>query len=420
MMNIIVEKNKKIQTANFDITSIRNDFPILQEKINGQPLVYLDNAATTQKPKAVIDAITNYYLHTNSNVHRGIHSLSERASAAYENARKSVQQFINAKHLNEIIFVSGTTEAINLIAHTYGACQIQPGDEILVSAMEHHSNLVPWQMLCEAKGAVLKIIPITTSGELDYAQYEKLFSAHTKLVAVTHLSNVLGTINPIAEITRIAHEHDAVVVVDGAQAVSHLAVDVQALDCDFYVFSGHKLYAPTGIGVLYGKKQSLEKMPPYQTGGGMISHVTFEKTNYAELPEKFEAGTPNIAGAIGLHASINYIQNLGLENISLHEQQVFNLMHAELNKIKNLKMVGNASGKTAVISFVLDNIHPHDIATILDSEGVAIRAGHHCAEPLMNQLGLTSTARVSLGLYNSEEEIERLLIAIAKAQRIFK
>jgi cysteine desulfurase/selenocysteine lyase len=418
-MNIIAKKNNNIKIVNYDIAAIRNDFPILQERINGQPLAYLDNAATAQKPQAVIEAITNYYCKINANVHRGIHTLSEQASRAYADARCAVQNFINAKHANEIVFVRGTTEAINLVAQTYGLHNINAGDEIIVSAMEHHSNLVPWQLLAKQKGATLKVIPVNAASELDMAHYRKLFSAQTKLVAVTHMSNVLGTVNPIREIIQVAHENNAVVLIDGAQAISHLSVDVQVLDCDFYVFSAHKLYGPTGVGILYAKKQWLAKMPPYQTGGGMISHVSFEKTEYAGLPEKFEAGTPNIAGAIGLHAAIKYIQKLGLENIALHEHRLLATAQAALKKIKGLSIVGNAVSKAAVISFVLNGIHPHDIATILDSEGVAIRAGHHCAEPLMHQLGLTATARASFGLYNTDSEIESLLMGIAKAQRIF-
>lgn len=363
------------------ISQIRKDFPILHQTISGKPLIYLDNAATTQKPRCVMDAIVHYYECDNANVHRGIHTLSERATRAYEATRVKVQQFINAAHLREIIFVRGTTDAINLVAQSYGRPLLKAGDEIIVSQMEHHSNIVPWQILCEQTGAVLRVIPINPQGELIFEAFESLLNEKTRLVAITHVSNALGTINPIAAIIDKAHQYDIPVLIDGAQAVGHLSIDVQALDCDFYMFSGHKMYAPTGIGILYGKEKWLEKMPPYQGGGEMISQVSFEKTTYNVLPYKFEAGTPNIEGVIGLGAAIDYLQRIGFEAISAYEQQLLEYATQKLAEIPEVRIIGQAKHKSAIVSFVLENIHAHDVGTILDHAGIAIRSGHHCAMP---------------------------------------
>jgi cysteine desulfurase/selenocysteine lyase len=408
-----------VRRPSCDVRRIREDFPILRQKVHGKPLVYLDNAATTQKPQIVIDTISRYYTAENANVHRGIHALSEKATQAYEDARDTVRRVLNAADTREIIFVRGTTEAINLVAQSYGRTFLTAGDEIVISAMEHHSNIVPWQMLCEQVGARLRVLPFNHDGELLLDEYERLLNERTKFVAVVHVSNALGTINPIKPIIERAHRHGIPVLVDGAQAVSHLTVDVQELDCDFYAFSGHKLFGPTGIGVLYGKADLLERMPPYQGGGDMISVVTFEKTHYNTLPYKFEAGTPNISGVIGLGAAIDYVRAIGLDQIAAHEAAVLAYATEALDAIPSLRIIGTAREKAGVVSFVLDCAHPHDIGTILDREGVAIRAGHHCAMPVMQRFGVPATARASFALYNTLEEVDALVQAIHKVIEVF-
>jgi cysteine desulfurase/selenocysteine lyase len=399
---------------------LREDFPILRETVHGRPLVYLDNAATTQKPQAVIDATTGYYSTENANIHRGIHHLSEKATRRYEDARETVRRFVNARDTQEIVFVRGTTEAINLVAQSYGRSFLTAGDEIVISAMEHHSNIVPWQMLCEQVGTRLRVIPFNHDGELLLEEYERLLNGRTKLVSVVHVSNALGTINPLRQLIAMAHRRGIPVLVDGAQAVAHLRVDVQELDCDFYAFSGHKLYGPTGVGVLYGKANLLQRMPPYQGGGDMISVVTFEKTHYNTLPYKFEAGTPNIAGVIGLGAAIDYVQGIGLDNIAAYEAEVLADATAALETIPGLRIIGTAKEKASVLSFVLDCAHAHDVGTILDREGVAVRAGHHCAMPVMQRFGVPATARASFAVYNTGEEAEALVKAIHKAIEVFR
>ncbi|RPI26283.1 MAG: cysteine desulfurase [Acidobacteria bacterium] len=407
-------------SAWFDVERVRADFPILKQQIHGHPLVYLDNAATSQKPQSVIDAISRFYSTDNANIHRGVHLLSQRATDAYEGAREKLQRFINAAEPRETIFVRSATEAVNLVARCYGASHVGPGDEIIISAMEHHSNIVPWQMLCEEKGARLRIIPITDEGELILEEYEKLLGPRTRLVSVVHLSNVLGTINPIKEMIRIAHARQIPVFVDGAQAASHLRVDVQDLDCDFYAFSGHKLYGPSGIGVLYGKARFLEEMPPYQGGGDMISTVTFEKTRYNVLPYKYEAGTPNIAGAVGLGAAIDYFEGLGVENVIRYEADLLSYLMESLASVPDVKLIGTAPHKASVQSFSVAGVHPHDIGTIVDEHGVAIRTGHHCAQPLMDFYHVPATARASLAFYNTFDEIDALVAALHKAIEVFK
>jgi cysteine desulfurase / selenocysteine lyase len=404
----------------FDVQSVRRDFPIFRDPVNGKQLVYLDNASTTQKPQLVLDSLTSFYTQECANIHRGVHYLSERATESYETSRSKLRRFLNAASNNEIIFVRGTTEGVNLVAQTYGRTHVGPGDEILISAMEHHSNIVPWQMLCEEKGGRLRVVPINTAGEFIFEQYEKLLNSKTRLVAVTGVSNALGTVNPVREIIRLAYERSIPVLIDGAQMVQHIPVDVQALDCDFFVFSGHKMYGPTGIGVLYAKERLLDLMPPYQGGGDMIRSVTFEKTTYEILPYKFEAGTPNVAGAIGLGAAVDYLQSIGLENISAHEQELLHYGSRTLGAIDALRIIGTANDKASVISFILEGVHPHDIGTILDNEGIAIRAGHHCAQPVMDFFGIPATARVSLGLYNTREDIEALLEGLKKVKEVFK
>jgi cysteine desulfurase / selenocysteine lyase len=407
------------QTAAFDPNTVRRDFPILSQRVNGKLLVYLDNAATTQKPRAVIDAITRYYESDNANIHRGVHQLSQRATHDYEAARQLVCDFLHAVSSNEIVFVRGATEAINLVAQTYGREHVREGDEILITAMEHHSNIVPWQMLCQEQGAKLRVAPINDHGELLFEEFSRLFNPRTKIVAVAHVSNALGTINPVREIIELAHRQNAVVVVDGAQAAPHLPVDVQALDCDFYVFSGHKVYGPTGIGVLYGKAALLEAMPPYQGGGDMISSVTFEKTIYNKIPHKFEAGTPDISGVIGLGAAIKYVNQLGLERIARHEHDLLAHATKAVSAIPGIHLIGTARQKAGVLSFAIDGIHPHDIGTILDQQGIAIRTGHHCAQPVMERFGIPATARASFGLYNTREEIDALVQGIHKVREVF-
>ncbi len=392
-----------------DIQKIRADFPVLDQLVNGRPLVYFDNAATTQKPRAVLDALVHYYEHDNANIHRGIHALAERATANFEATRRAVQSFMNAGESEEIIFTYGTTDGINLIARTYGQTYLGPGDEIIISTLEHHSNIVPWQMLCEARGCVLKVIPINDDGELLMDEYEKLLTERTKLVSVVHVSNALGTINPIKTIIDKAHGVGAVVLIDGAQATSHIDIDVQALDCDFYVFSAHKLFGPTGMGVLYGKRALLEAMPPFRGGGEMIKEVTFEKTTYNDIPYKFEAGTPNIADVIATRNAVEYVDSLGKENIAAYEHELLAYATDALQSIDGLRIVGQAKEKISVISFVLDGIHHEDTGVILDQQGIAVRTGHHCTQPLMRRLGIAGTTRASFSVYNTTEEIDRLV-----------
>ena len=403
----------------FDVDKIRADFPILDQMINGKPLVYLDNAATSQKPQSVIDSLVNYYSTENANVHRGVHTLSQRATDDYEEARAKIRRFINAEKDEEIIFVRGTTEGINLISQTFGRSCISEGDEIIISSMEHHSNIVPWQILCQEKGAKLRVVPVNDIGELLLDEYERLFTANTKLVSIVHQSNALGTINPAKEIVDIAHGHGVPVLLDGAQAIAHLGVDVRDLGCDFYAFSGHKLYGPTGIGVLYGKASLLEEMPPYQAGGEMIRSVTFEETLYNTLPNKFEAGTPNIAGAIGLGAAIDYIGTIGMDKILVYESELLQYGTDRLSGIEGLKIIATSEKKGSVISFIMEGVHPHDIGTILDAEGIAIRTGHHCAQPLMDRFGVPATARASFAFYNTKEEIDVLVRGIDRVIEVF-
>jgi cysteine desulfurase/selenocysteine lyase len=405
--------------TSLDVTAIRKDFPILAQQVHGKPLIYLDNAATSQKPKCVIEALTRFYQMDNANIHRGVHQLSERSTQSYEVARGKVQRFLNAANSREIIFVRGATEGINLVAQTYGRTHVSAGNEIVISAMEHHSNIVPWQMLCEEKGAVLRVIPIDDRGELEFDQFEKLLNHRTRLVAVSHVSNALGTINPVREIINTAHGWNVPVLIDGAQAVPHMKVDVRNLDCDFYVFSSHKVFGPTGIGVLYGREQLLEDMPPYQGGGDMISSVTFEKTTYNDLPYKFEAGTPNIAGVIGLGAAIDYLDQIGMDAVAAHEHDLLEYGTRALESISGLRLIGTAREKAGVLSFVIDGVHPHDAGTILDREGVAVRAGHHCAQPVMDRFGVSATTRASLAFYNTREDIDALVAGIQKVKEVF-
>ena len=402
-----------------DIARIRQDFPILSQRVYDKPLVYFDSAASAQKPKAVIEAIKHTYETEYANVHRGVHYMSQKATDAMEAARETIRRFINAASEREIIFVRGATEGINLVADCWGRQNLKPGDEIILSQMEHHSNIVPWQLIAERTGAVIKVVPVNDAGELEMDAYEGLLGDRTAMVALTHVSNALGTITPMTEIIRLAHARDVPVLVDGCQAIPHLPVDVQALDADFYVFSGHKLYGPSGIGVLYGKEALLDAMPPYQGGGEMIDMVTFEKTTYADLPFKFEAGTPHIAGIIALGAAIDYITGLGLEKIAAHEEDLLAYGTEQLGKINSLRLVGTAAEKTAILSFVLNDVHPHDVGTILDREGVAVRTGHHCAQPIMERYDIAATVRASIGLYNTRHEIDVLVKALGRVQEIF-
>ncbi len=397
----------------------RQDFPLLQRTVYGKPIVYLDNAATTQKPTAVVAALQHYYTECTSNVHRGVYYLSEQATQLYEEARRTVQRFLGAAEAAEIVFVRGTTEAINLVAHCLGRTRIRPGSEILLTHMEHHSNIVPWQLVAEQTGARLRVLPITPDGELMLEAYPELLTERTAVVAVVHVSNSLGTINPVAELIQTAHERGIPVLVDGAQAVAHMPVDVQQLDCDFYAFSGHKIYGPTGIGVLYAKRRWLEEFPPYQGGGDMIRHVTFERTLYNDVPYKFEAGTPNIAGAIGLKAALEYVQQCGLERIAAHEHELLRYATERLQELPGVRLIGTAQRKAAIISFVIEGVHPHDVGTVLDREGIAIRVGHHCTQPVMEFFGVPATSRVSFGLYNTLEEVDRLVEALWKVIRLF-
>ena len=413
------QKSVEIENSDFDVDKIRADFPILSQEIYGKKLIFLDSAASAQKPRSVIDAVANCYETEYANVHRGVYYLSQCATDAMEAAREKVRAFINAREASECIFVRGATEGINLVATGWGRKFLDEGDEIIVSVMEHHSNIVPWQLVCEDKGARLKVAPINDDGELLMDEYEKLFGPDTKLVAFTHVSNALGSITPIADIIRIAHDRGVPVLVDGCQAAPHLAIDVQALDCDFYVFSGHKIYGPSGIGIVYGKAEILESMAPYQGGGEMIETVTFEKTTYAGLPFKFEAGTPNIAGAIGMGAAVDYVSAIGFDNLAAYEDDVLAYAIRELGAINQVRLIGTAREKAGIVSFVIEGVHPHDIGTIVDREGVAVRTGHHCAQPLMERFDVPATVRASFGMYNTKEEVDVLVAAIRRVQEIF-
>jgi len=411
--------NKEAElTLQYDVEKFRNQFPVLSRKVNGKALVYFDNGATTQKPSAVIDSIVNYYSSYNANIHRGVHALSQEASAAYENARKIVQKHLNASSDQEIIFTRGTTESVNLVAHSWLRDRLNAGDEVLITGMEHHSNILPWQVLCEEKGAVLRVLPVTEEGELELSVLAAYLTAKTKLFAFTHVSNTLGTINPAKEMISLAHSHNVPVFVDGAQAVPHMSVDLRDLDCDFYAFSGHKIYAPTGIGVLYAKSERIKEMTPYQSGGGIIKTVTFEKTDYVDGALKFEAGTPNIEGAIALGVALDYVNAIGMDAIAAHEHELLIYATEQLKKISDIRFIGTSSNKAGVISFVLGNIHPFDLGTILDQQGVAVRTGHHCTQPLMQRFGIPGTVRVSFGLYNTKEEIDLFIIALNKALKM--
>ncbi len=417
MANISTIEKQTI--IDFPVEKIRKDFPILSLSIHSKPLVYLDNAATTQKPNFVLDTSKHYYLTENSNVHRGVHYLSELATKSYESARVTVQKFLNAESQREIIFVRGATEAINLVAATYGRKNVQAGDEVLITELEHHSNIVPWQMLCEEKGAKLLVAPINDDGEVVLEEFDRLLSGKTKIAAISHISNALGTVNPVKQMIEMAHQRGVPVLVDGAQAVPHMRIDVRDLDTDFYAFSSHKVFGPTGLGVLYGKAGLLESMPPYQGGGDMIKSVTFEKTIFNDIPQKYEAGTPHIAGAIGLAAAIDYVNQLDWNCVQKYEKSLLQFATEALRAISGLKIIGTAKEKTAVISFVLEGIHPHDIGTILDQEGIAIRTGHHCAQPVMDRFGIPATARASFAFYNTIEEIEALVRGIQKVKKVF-
>ncbi len=407
-------------TIPYNVQAIRAEFPILHRKVKGKNLVYFDNAATSQKPTAVIEALTHYYSHYNSNIHRGLHTLADEATAAFEASRVAVQQFIHAENHEEIIFTKGTTESINLIAHSWGNTFLQQGDEIIISSLEHHANIVPWQLIAEKKGAAIKVIPIDAKGRIDMNAFQQLLSPKTKMVAVVHASNALGVINPVEEIIRLSHQQGAMVLIDGAQSAVHLDIDVQALDCDFFVFSGHKIYGPTGVGILYGKKELLEAMPPYQGGGEMIKEVSFEKSTFNELPFKFEAGTPNIADVIALKSGIDFIQNIGKSEIRKHEDELLEYATAKLKDIPELHIKGDVQHKVSVVSFVIDGVHPQDLAILLDNQGIAVRTGHHCAQPLMKCLGVVGTTRVSFAAYNTKEEIDILITALNKSIKMLK
>ncbi len=401
------------------VEDIRNDFPILSQKVNGKPLIYLDNGATTQKPLSVINAISDYYKEYNSNIHRGVHALSQFATDKYEESRGKIKDFIKAASIEEIIFVRGTTEAINLVADSYGRDNLKPGDDVIISTMEHHSNIVPWQMVCDSTGANLKVIPVDDDGVLILDEYEAMLSNNTKIVSVVHQSNTLGTINPVKEMTKMAHDKGAVVLIDGAQSAPHLSVDVQDINCDFFAFSGHKVCGPTGVGILYGKKDILENMKPYQGGGDMIRNVSFEHTTYNDLPYKFEAGTPNIAGGIGLGVAIDYLTNLGMDNIASYEKELLLYTREQLREMSGIRIIGQAEEFGGVVSFVMDCAHPHDIGTILDAEGVAIRTGHHCTQPLMDRFDIPATARASVSFYNTKADIDALIVAVDRVSELF-
>ena len=405
--------------AGFDVAAIRKDFPILHQSVHGHPLAYLDNAASSQKPRQVIDAISRFYSSDYSNIHRGVHQLSERSTKHYEETRIKIQRMLNAADAREIIFVRGTTEAINLVAQTWGRANLKPGDNVIITELEHHSNIVPWQMLCEETGAKLEVAPIDDNGDLRMAEFERRLNARTKLVSVAHVSNVLGTILPIQEIAALAHSAGSRVLVDGAQAAPHMRVDVRALDCDFYAFSSHKIYGPTGIGVLYGKSALLDAMPPYQGGGDMIASVTFDKTIYNTLPYKFEAGTPDIAGVVGLGAALNYVSEIGIDAIALYESDLLRYATRALSEEPGVRIIGTSKHKAGAISFVLDGVHPHDVGTVLDHQGIAVRTGHHCAQPLMERFGVPATTRASLAMYNTREEIDALVAGLKKVKEIF-
>ena len=413
-------ESKTIKNTSIDIKKVRFDFPILSKKVNGKPLIYFDNGATSQKPQSVIDCIGNYYKNQNANIHRGVHTLSQEITLVYENARSTIQKHLNAEHSHEIIFTKGTTDSINLVAASFGKKFISEGDEIIISLMEHHSNILPWQMLCEDKGAILKVIPINDAGELQMLEYKKLLNSKTKIVAVTHISNTLGTINPIEEIIELAHSKNIPVLIDGAQAVAHTAIDVQELDCDFYCFSGHKVFGPTGVGILYGKEKWLNEMPPYQVGGGTIKTVTFEKAEYADLPLKFEAGTPHIAGGLGLAAAIDYVNEIGFKKISAYEHELLVYATEALQGIEEVKIIGTAKEKASVISFVIEGLHSFDIGTILDQFGIAVRTGHHCTQPLVAHYGLKGTVRASFAFYNTKQEIDEFITALVRAIKMLK
>ena len=403
----------------YDVNKVREDFPILSRQIYGKPLVYLDNGATTQKPRQVVEAMVDEYYNVNANVHRGVHFLSQQATDLHEASRETVRAFINAKSTNEILFTRGTTESINLLAFTFGEAMVHEGDEVVVSVMEHHSDIVPWQMMCQRKGAVLKVIPMTDDGELLMDAYETLLNERTRIVCCTHVSNVLGTVNPVKEVIRIAHQHDIPVLIDGAQSVPHMPVDVQELDCDFFAFSGHKVYGPTGVGVLYGKEAWLDRLPPYQGGGEMIKNVTFEKTTYNELPYKFEAGTPDYVATHALAKALDYVSALGMENIRQHEEDLTRYALERMQEIEGMRIFGTASHHDAVVSFLVGNIHHLDMGTLLDRLGIAVRTGHHCAEPLMHRLGIEGTVRASFGLYNTKEEVDALVAGIHRVAQMF-
>ncbi|HRH02133.1 MAG TPA: cysteine desulfurase [Bacteroidia bacterium] len=415
-MNTVATPN----TPLLDLENLRKDFPILATKVHAKPLIYLDNGATAQKPKQVLDAIQHYYQASNANVHRGVHQLSQQATSLFDKARQTVQKHLNAAKQEEIIFTKGTTESLCLLAATFENSFIKKGDEIIVSEMEHHSNIVPWQVLAQKVGALLKVLPVSDAGEISLESFKRTINPKSKLLAITHVSNTLGSINPIQEMCNIAHQNKVLVVVDGAQAVPHMQVDVQQLDCDFYVYSGHKLFGPTGIGILYGKEALLKSLPPYQTGGGMIKTVSFDKTEYAELPQKFEAGTPNIEGAIGLASAIDYVNTIGFELIQRYEHDLLNYATIQLQAIEGLKIIGNAQNKASVISFVIEGLHPFDVGTILDQQGVAVRTGHHCTQPLMQRYGIPGTIRASFAFYNTFEEIDALVKAVKKAIKMLK
>ncbi len=418
-MKMDAEVIRAASPPRLDVAALRRDFPILAERVNGKPLVYLDNAATTQKPASVIDALDAYYRHRNANVHRGEHTLSQRATDDYEAARARIARFIGGVATEEVIYTSGTTGGLNLVAQSYGRNVLRPGDDVVISALEHHSNIVPWQLVCAQTGASLRVVPVNDAGEIEMTGYERLLGPRTKIVAFTHVSNALGTITPIERVIRLAHDAGAIVVVDGAQAIAHVGVDVRALDCDFYAFSGHKVFGPTGIGALYGKAAILDAMPPYQGGGDMIRSVTFEKTEYNDLPYKFEAGTPNIAGAIGFGAAIDYVEGVGIGAIAASEAALLDYATRRVEAIPGLRIVGTAAHKAAIVSFTLAGVHAHDVGTILDNEGIAVRAGHHCAMPVMERFGISGTARASFALYNTIEEIDALATGIERVQRMF-
>ncbi len=407
------------KTERLDIEKIREDFPILKQRPHGKPLVYLDNAATTQKPQVVIDALVEYYTESNANIHRGVHFLSQKATEAYEAVRGKTASFLGAASPEEIVFVRGATEGINLVMHSYCRKHFEPGDEVLITGMEHHSNIVPWQLLTEETGAVLRVVPLNDRGEVELKAFEEMLGPKTRFVALPHVSNALGTVNPVAEMVAKAHELSVPVLIDGAQAVAHRSVDVQALDCDFYVFSGHKLYAPTGIGVLYARREHLESMDPFQGGGDMIASVTFEKTTYNRVPHKFEAGTPNIAGTIAMGRAIDYVQEIGLERIGAYEDELLEYATAKVGAIPGVRLIGTAAERTSVLSFDFEGVHPHDVGTILDREGVAVRAGHHCAQPVMERFGVTATVRASFAFYNTREEVDALVAALETVREVF-